>query len=239
MTSSKPPRLVMLTGTSPGSGKSSAMRALAECYRNLGRDVMTIDEDAVWGERRLDQAPVDHTTASPLFYDLLHRERPTGVGLAPVDVVPVFEHLVQEARDRGAVWLQDWSWPDLLDQLGWDHATVRQTSQSLQQIGAAVTPRVLYLRVDPAVALRRAVDERGAVWFRRHAGAPLAEPVTAATVEQVAARSRAAEPARIDALAAWTTTYLDAAATQNDVLEAAWRALEPAAGAAPGSWTAS
>ena len=75
-------RLIMLTGTSAGCGKSTAIQALAERYRSLGHEVMDIDEDAVWGDRQLDTAPVDHTTACPLFYELHHSERDAGGGPA-------------------------------------------------------------------------------------------------------------------------------------------------------------
>ena len=202
------------------------MRCLAERYRGLGREVMAIDEDAVWGERRVDRAPVDYTTASSLFYDLLHSERDAGGCPPPDQVVQVFEQLVNEALDRSAIWLQDWCWSDLLGMLGWDHQAVRVTLQQLQKIAAALAPRVIYLRVDPSVALLRALEERGPRWFNRHATTPFDGPVTATMVDNMAALSRRAESARIGALAGWATTSVDAAAPHHEVLEAIWQELE-------------
>jgi hypothetical protein len=189
---------------------------------------MDIDEDAVWGERQLGSAPVDHTTASPMFYQLLHRDRDLLGCPAPEQVVGVFEQLIIETLRRGAVWLQDWAWPDLIGMLGWDDQTVQATSQHLQRIGAAVEPRVIYLGVDPHTALLRALEERGPQWFNRHAGTPIDAPVTASVVDRLAARKRQAEPARIDALAGWPTIWIDGAAPQEDVVEAVWQELEPA-----------
>ena len=187
-------RLIMLTGTSAGSGKSTAVRALAGRFRSLGREVFLIDEDAVWGERQLGSAPVDYTTASPLFHELIHKRRDAGGVPTPDQVVRAFERLMNDALSRSAMWLQDWCWPDLLDGLGWDSQVARVTSRRLQQIGAAVTPRVIYLRVDASEALRRALEERGPVWFNRYAGAQLDQPVTASMVDHVAAAKREAEP---------------------------------------------
>jgi hypothetical protein len=51
-------RLIMLTGTSAGCGKSTAMQALAERYRSLGREVMDIDASTA-EDRRGGKPPCD------------------------------------------------------------------------------------------------------------------------------------------------------------------------------------
>ena len=58
--------LVMFTGPSAGSGKSTTMRAVAARLRGDARDVLSITEDDVWGDRQLGAAPVDRSSALPL-----------------------------------------------------------------------------------------------------------------------------------------------------------------------------
>ena len=70
-------RLVIITGSAPGAGKSTLMRTLAAGLRGLGDKVLEVSEDAVWGERQLGTLPVDYATAWPEFRALLH-ERPCG-----------------------------------------------------------------------------------------------------------------------------------------------------------------
>ena len=145
----------MLTGCSAGSGKSTTMRAVAARLRGDARDVLSITEDDVWGDRQFDAAPVDRWSALPLFVELLHEERDGDT--TPAMVVKAFELLMQEALDRSAVWLQDWAWPDLFSVLGWDRQLRSQTSTRLQQVSAPLSPVVVYLRLDPSQALRRAL----------------------------------------------------------------------------------
>src|SRR3954464_11117786 len=95
-------QLITLTGPA-GAGKSTLIRELARRYRDSGCDIMLIDEDAVWGKRRLDGAPVDHTTASPRFYKLLHRERPAEDVLDQAAIVQFVDELVSEALHRRAI----------------------------------------------------------------------------------------------------------------------------------------
>ena len=40
--------LLMFTGTSPGAGKTAAVRAIVEPLREDGRAVLVVDEDDVW-----------------------------------------------------------------------------------------------------------------------------------------------------------------------------------------------
>jgi tRNA uridine 5-carbamoylmethylation protein Kti12 len=60
-------RLVIITGSAPGAGKSTLMRTLAAGLRDLGNSVIEVGEDAVWGERQLGTLPVDYATAWPEF----------------------------------------------------------------------------------------------------------------------------------------------------------------------------
>ncbi|HEY5980742.1 MAG TPA: hypothetical protein VIT41_14035 [Microlunatus sp.] len=214
-------RLVMLAGSSAGSGKSTTMRAVAARLRGDGRDVLSITEDDAWGDRQLDGAPVDRSRALPLFVELLHEERDGGT--SPAMVVKAFQLLMQEALDRSAIWLQDWTWPEMFSMLGWDRQLRLQTSMRLQEMSAPLLPVVVYLRLDPSHALRRALNERGTTWFNRYAQGRLEEPVTAELVSEVAAKSREAEPQRLADLAGWQVLFVDGTSTEADVADAVWR----------------
>ena len=207
----------MIASASGGAGKTTLLRALAARCQLAGQEVLAIDEDAVWGERRFDTAPVDLTTAWPVFQDLMHRNR----SVHPDAVVRVFTGFVDEVLARDAVWLQDWPWSLLLQMIGWDQQAQRATALRLQDAARALNPRVLLLDVDSDLALRRALAERGEVWFNRHAGAPLNAPVTSAVVGELAARRR------IEARSqdGWAVTRLDATAPADTVAERAWRAV--------------
>ena len=211
----------MLTGSSAGSGKSTTMRAVAAKLRGDARDVLSITEDDVWGDRQLDDAPVDRSSAVPLFVELLHEERDGGT--SPAMVVKAFQLLMQEALDRSAIWLQDWTWPDMFSMLGWDRQMRLQTSTRLQQMSTPLFPVVVYLRLDPSQALRRALNERGMTWFNRYAQRRLEEPVTAELVSEVAARKREAVPQRIADLAGWQVLFVDGSSAEADVADAVWR----------------
>jgi len=211
----------MLTGSSAGSGKSTTMRAIAARLRGDARDVLSITEDDVWGDRQLDDAPVCRSSALPLFVELLHEDRDGGT--SPAMVVKAFQLLMQEALDRSAIWLQDWTWPDMFSMLGWDRQIRLQTSTRLQQMSAPLFPVVVYLRVDPSQALRRALTERGTTWFNRYAQRPLEEPVTAELVSDVAARKRGAERQHMADLAGWQVLFVDGSSAEADVAATVWR----------------
>lgn len=157
----------------------------------------------------------------PLFVELLHEERDGGT--SPAMVVKAFQLLMQEALDRSAIWLQDWTWPEMFSMLGWDRQLRLQTSMRLQEMSAPLLPVVVYLRLDPSHALRRALNERGTTWFNRYAQGRLEEPVTAELVSEVAAKSREAEPQRLADLAGWQVLFVDGTSTEADVADAVWR----------------
>lgn len=215
--------LVMLSGSSAGAGKSTVMLALADRCSAYGR-VLTVSEDDVWGKRELGTDPVDRTAASPLFFDLLHRDAPEDV--SPAAVVGAFEQLRREAMDGRAMWLQDWSWPELLSMLGWSPELRQETSHVLHELSAALAPAmVIYLQLDPQDALDRAVRERGATWFNRYAGRRPDEPVTRTALRQVADMKRQAEQERRAALAGWPVALVDGSGDRADVIDAAWRVV--------------
>jgi len=147
------------------------MRTLAAGLRGLGNSVIEVGEDAVWGERQLGTLPVDYATAWPEFRALLH-ERPCGGSPTVTEMFDTFVCVQQRVAASG-VWIQDWLWIDLAEMLPQARAhegALLAFSGDLQHVARSLSPLVLHVRVDPQDSLRRAVAERGWVWFDRHAG---------------------------------------------------------------------
>lgn len=206
-------RLVMITGSAPGAGKSTLMRGLAAGLRTGGNSVIEVDEDAVWGERQLGTLPVDYATAWPEFRALLH-ERPCG-GFPTVTALFDAFARVQRRVATARVWIQDWSWVDLAGMLPWaraDEGALLAFSCDLQRVARLLRPLVLHLRIDPHDSLRRAVAERGWVWFDRHAGASCDEGGREEQLRALAASYRERERWRLRVLdgGGWNVVVIDA-----------------------------
>lgn len=206
-------RLVIITGSAPGAGKSTLMRTLAAGLRGQGDSVIEVSEDAVWGERQLGTLPVDYATAWPEFRALLH-ERPSGGSPTVTEVFDAFAR-VQRRAAAARVWIQDWSWIDLAGMLPWAHASEEALlafSCDLQRVARPRWPLVLHLRIDPHDSLRRAVAERGWVWFDRHAGAASADLGRAERLRALAASYREGERRRLRVLdvGGWDVVIIDA-----------------------------
>jgi thymidylate kinase len=214
----------MIAGTCAGAGKSTLMRGLRDVIEG-GRDsVVEVTEDAVWGERRADDAPVDRSTAWPEFRRLLHdrTERPD-----PTEVLEAFDAMRRRIADR-SWWLQDWTWPDLLALACGSDGDPVTWSRALRREADDLDPMVLWLDVDPTVALRRAEHERGSAWLARHA-AEFADghrsegdiaAVALGRIEEARVRHRILEET------GWRTIDLDANNNDEAVLAAAAEALE-------------
>lgn len=223
-------RLVMITGSAPGAGKSTLMRALAASLRGLGASVLEVSEDAVWGERQLGRLAVDYATAWPEFRALLH-ERPSAESPTAIEVFDTFVCVQRRAADSGA-WLQDWSWIDLAGMLPWARANegaLLAFSCDLQRVARSLRPLVLHLRIDPQDSLRRAVFERGWVWFDRHAGASSGDLGREQRLRALAAsyRERERQELRVLEAGGWEVAAIDAQAGCASVLR---RALEAVGG---------
>lgn len=218
------PRLVMVAGSAAGSGKSTTMQYLAARLRDEERPVLTVTEDDVWGVRQLDTGPVDRLSALPLFFDLLHR--PGSAPATPDMVAAAFEQLAQLAIDLSAAWLQDWAWPDLFRMLGWDSDTRRRASATLRRIAAPLQPQVIYLQLDRTLALTRALDERGPVWFNRYAARPVDLPVTAEVVERVSMDRDRLEDEVMSDLSGWEVQLVPSDRPREEVAAEVWRAAQ-------------
>lgn len=221
----------MITGSAPGAGKSTLMRTLAAGLRGRGDSVIEVSEDAVWGERQLGTLPVDYATAWPEFRALLH-ERPSDGSPTVTEVYDAFER-VQRRVAASRVWIQDWSWIDLAGMLPWARAhdgALLAFACDLQRVAQSFRPLVLHLRVDPQDSLRRAVAERGWVWFNRHAGASSADLGREERLRALAAsyRERERERRRLLDAGGWEVVAIDAHEGCDSVLR---RARETVGGA--------
>jgi hypothetical protein len=207
------------------------MRSLAAALRSLGDSVVEVPEDGVWGERQLGTLPVDYATAWPEFRVLLHQRPSAG----PPTVSEVFDAFscVQRRVAASHVWIQDWSWIDLAGMLPWaraNEAALLAFSCELQRVARSLRPLVLHLRIDPLDSLRRAVAERGWVWFDRHAGPPSEELGREELLRTLAASYRQRERRRLRVLdtGGWDVVEIDA---QEGCASVLCRALEIVGGA--------
>ena len=217
-------RLIMITSSAPGAGKSTLMRGLAATLRDRGDSVAEVAEDAVWGERQLGTLPVEYATAWPEFHTLLH-ERPSGGSPTATEVFDAFVR-VQRRVAIAHVWIQDWSWIDLAGMLPWAHAhegALLAFSCDLQRAARSVSPLVLHLRIDPLDSLQRAVSERGWMWFDRHAGASFEDIGREERLQALAASYRERERRRLRVLdtGGWDVVVIDAQAGCASVLRSA------------------
>ena len=224
-------RLVMITGSAPGAGKSTLMHTLAAGLRGLGNSVIEVGEDAVWGDRQLGTLPVDYTTAWPEFRALLH-ERPCDVSPPSLRCL-MHLHACNDALLLHAMWIQDWSWSDLAGMLPWaraNEAALLAFSCDLQRVARSLWPLVLHVRIDPQDSLRRAVAERGWVWFDRHAGVSSDGLGREERLCTLTASYRERERRRLRVLHAggWDVVVIDAQAGHASVFG---RALETVGGA--------
>lgn len=104
-------RLIMITGSGPGAGKSTFMGAIATTLRARNVPVLDVPEDALWGPRQVGADLVDLTGVWPEFRALLHDPRPQATPTA-ADLLTTFQYIAARAVRADAVWLQDWSWLD-------------------------------------------------------------------------------------------------------------------------------
>jgi hypothetical protein len=151
---------------------------------------MALTEDDVWGQRQLGFAPVDRRSARPEFARLL--DPTASYDERAARLVDAFRSAVARANAMDALWLQDWVWSDVARACLPDGGTPTAAEVNGELLGLAreggVQPIVLFLQVDPEVALRRALTERGQVWLNRHLGADVHAAVDADRLTEVAQR---------------------------------------------------
>jgi thymidylate kinase len=222
-------RLIMITGSAPGAGKSTLMSKIAKSLRDRDVSVLEVDEDALWGKRQLGRSPIDLTAVWPEFRELLHEPRPQTSPTAAA-VLHTFQRIQNRADPQATVWIQDWSWLDLGTMvLGskTDEHRLAAFSNALRSLAEPLNPAVLYLRINPETALRRAVAERGSVWFERHAVGEVKASTFEERVVALAALYGKRDDFRRRILEEgdWNPFYIDGSSKHQAVFNAALTAL--------------
>ena len=216
----------MLSGVSPGAGKSSVLAQLAS---QVPPPVVRITEDDVWGRRETGESPVDRLSGREDFRRLVFRP-PDGDSAARI--MQLFAQLVDECVAAKSLWLQDWTWPELI-RMSLELPTeqeVGQTSAQVRALAEPVRPLIVHLDLDPQVAVQRALQERGDIWFNRHFGRSLHAPVQVEDIRAGAARYRSTSEAKLDALSAagWQVRRVDAQRALADVVSDTLLLVQPA-----------
>ncbi|QEV56943.1 hypothetical protein CP981_20520 [Streptomyces platensis] len=142
-----------VVGNSPGVGKSTLCRALADWLRSTGATVDHFEEADILTR------PAFRAVAEE-FADGAHSVRPE-------TLVAATRAYVTESRAAGTdVLVTDALLPFIPSLMAWGHDEPAITGV-LRELATAVDPArvtVVYLHDDPATALRRAVDREGAAW---------------------------------------------------------------------------
>lgn len=212
------PRIVMLTGVSPGIGKSTLAESLAAWIRDEGGSVDLIPEEAIFERPEFAEVGRGFTT----------RRWPTGEMMLDA-YAALFERL---SRDR-AWGLLDWSCVDMIEDLPWaqpDRRVLAEHARQVRVLAEHLDPIALALEGDVEIAVRRAVAQRGEPWIDRWGGGIIPdEPVESAIARIVRSiqqeGSRRQEICQAFEAADWPLVRLDAMVPPDQVLQAAVRAV--------------
>lgn len=197
----------MITGSGPGAGKTTLATRLQAEFEARHHAVR------LWPEKALFEWEI--------LADLADRFR-RGDYPSAADLLHV---LTQVLGSASSIWIQDWAWIDLAEDLPWaanDLGALDEFSHRAFSTTAHLRPLVLYLNTDIAIALNRAVAQRGQRWLTRRG-----------TFEAVAAGFASRETRIRHALAAggWPTVEIQVHSDADRVLADARTALRLDAGA--------
>ncbi|WP_405840032.1 ATP-binding protein [Streptomyces platensis] len=149
----RPTHLIAVVGNSPGVGKSTLCRALADWLRSTSATVDHFEEADILTR------PAFRAVAEE-FADGAHSVRPE-------TLVAATRAYVTESRAAGTdVLVTDALLPFIPSLVAWGHDEPTITGV-LRELATAVDPArvtVVHLHDDPATALRRAVDREGPAW---------------------------------------------------------------------------
>ena len=221
------PRLVMLTGTCAGIGKSTLAEGLARRLEEAGATVDLFGEHQIFV--RADFADVAEAFRS--------RQSPT-----PELFLPTYARIFDGFRAANAWGLFDWHCAGMAADLPWairDHSRLTQLCLDVRELADDMDPVLLDLVGDVRTATERALAQRGDVWAKRYARiASDAGHTTGRIAERIAAWSQDQQGTlREQELAAmrtagWPIIELDGTASAAEVLEQALDALAIASPAA-------
>lgn len=210
-------RLVMITGSGPGAGKSTLAGRLGRELDRRGESVR------LWPEGALFEWP----ELAGLADRFRSRNYPSAA-----DLISAFEHVVG-AAEADTVWVQDWSWHDLAEDLPWagDLEELCEFSRRMCSTAAGLHPIVLYLEADITAGLERAVRQRGVRWLARTRDALTPGTSRGRTIEDVATAYTARERRIRQSIEAggWPVVTIRVTATADRVFTEALSAVKPSA----------
>jgi hypothetical protein len=188
-----PTSLVMVTGSGPGVGKTTLVGGVQKARALSGQETFVVHEDWLFDW--------------PRYSDLARMFKEKNFPTAD-DLLAAFSDLDGQVPP-GALWIQDWSWIDLAEDLPWATDPDVLSDYSLRLLAAARhrNPLVVYLSLDPAVGVDRRVHQYGAEWF-------------STSLDQAAVMYATREPRLLAAIAAgsWPTHTIAASREVEDVL---------------------
>jgi len=212
-------RFVMLSGASPGIGKTTLAEGLARRRSQLAAPADLFTEDQIF-ERE------DFAEIGRAFRD---RTYPTAHMMIE-GYRRVISHL---GPGRGAL-VFDWSCLGMVSDLPWAEGKpdiLQRHARQVAQLVSHLGPVLLDLTGDITTALQRAQSQRGEQWTRRYArlaaqhAAITARDRLGAITESIQADPARALEKRAFLAAGWPVIDIDAAPGPDEVLDAAWRTL--------------
>lgn len=152
-------RWIMLTGTSPGAGKTTLSEGLTEALRTQGVAVDLVQEEAIF-ER------AEFTEAGRAFK--------TRRWASAEELLAGYERLVTKAERDGSTVIFDWSAAAMAEDLPWaeEQAALNDHVRHAKAIVSSLNPIVLFLEAPLEAAVDRATAQRGAKWLAEWTGNP-------------------------------------------------------------------
>jgi hypothetical protein len=196
---------IAVMGNSPGVGKSTLCAALANWLRDAG-------------------AVVDHFEEAEILTRAQFRgvaeEFADGAGVVhPRTLVAATRSYVEHARGSGVdVLVTDALIPFVPSLVAWGHdePAIAEIIRDLERAVEPTRVSVVYLRDDPGVALRRAIDREGPAWAEWYIGKLGRLPGTRSVVDLASAvehlRREADVTLRLLAASRWDVVIADAGA---------------------------
>lgn len=214
------PRLVMLSGSCAGIGKSTLAEGLTRRLAEAGTAVDLFGEHQIF--TRADLSDVAEAFRS--------REFPT-----PELFLPTYARIFDGFRAANAWGVFDWHCAGMVADLPWamrDRGKLTRLCLDVRELADDLNPVLLDLVGDVRTATERALAQRGDVWAKRYARiASNAGHTSGRIAERIAAWSRdqsgALRESELEAMrsAGWPIAELDATQSAADVLEQALEAL--------------
>ena len=210
------PRIVMITGSSAGAGKSTLARSLADTLRENGAEADLVAEEAIFKREEFTEVASGFRTRDWPRADQFLR---------------AYALLFDSWRRTGSWAVFDWSCLDMIEDLPWAQGMqpLVRMARSVRVLASGLSPLLIGLDVDLTVAAKRVLT-RDSEWIQAWMGTGLDLPLAKPSVSEVIRRMEtggARNAVLFDAfrLTGWPVSRLDANQNADAVLMAARRVL--------------